>query len=380
MGAESDGLRSLRIGDVRTQVINVPLRSRFQIAGGDLRSPRNLSRVVIRIEATNGVVGFGEGVALPTVTGTTADGLRGAIRDQLLPVIVGHDCFDLSGLHRRMSSAIRGHEPAKAAVDMAVHDILGRTLGLPVATILGGAARSRVPLTHSIGIGEPDEVAGAALRAHEDGFGVAKLKIDGSPGEAEIVRCVRDAVGPNMRIRLDANAAFQSVDEAMRALNPLLAADIYMIEQPLQPDDLAGMSSLRRMLSPALLADEATGTPREVAAAIAARAADVVNLKTQSAGGLYPAMQAYAVCAANNIPVLVGSRMETGLGSAANVHLMAALGHLPHACDLKAAGTYVSDLVTVGIVVADGSATVPLDSPGLGITVDEGALNEFESP
>lgn len=368
----------LEIRGVHCTMVHIPLRSPFRISTGDLGRAGNLGRVIVRVDTDFGSA-YGEAVGLPTVTGTTAGGLLSAIESQLTPAILGHSCADIAGLHRKMASALMGHEPAKAAIDMAAFDLLGRRLDVPVATLLGGVARTRTPLTFSVGVGSGPDMAASATKAIGLGFAVAKVKIDGSIGEAERLDSVRAAIGPDVPIRLDANAGFVTAEEAERSMRPLMRSDIYMIEQPVRGHDISGMAYLRTRFDAALLADESTGTPVEVSRALLAGAADVVNIKTQSAGGLYPAMQAAAVADASGTPILIGSRMESGIGSAANVHLMSAVNRLPHPCDLKGPQTFVHDLLIKSLSIEGGMAVLA-EEPGLGVQADIAAIEKYALP
>jgi muconate cycloisomerase len=276
-----------------------------------------------------------------------------------------------------MNAALFGGEPAKAAIDIAVHDAIGKTLGTPVSTLLGGRSRTSVPVTRSIGVASPEAMTQQAKAAARDGIGVVKLKIDGSALDLGRIAAVRSGLGPHARIRLDANAAFTQPAAALRHLLPLLASDIYMIEQPLHPRLLAGMAEVRRGLSSSLLlADESIGSPVDAANAARADAADVWNIKVQGAGGLYPAAAIASLADAMGIPVLVGSRMETGIGAAAGLQLMASITELAHPCDLKAADTYDSDLLVESLQIVNGAARIP-DGPGLGVGVNEDVLAQY---
>lgn len=369
-------MSSPKVERIEVRPVSLTIEGDFRISRAVLDEASAIQRVVVRVVTTDGAVGFGEGVVIPSVMGLTGAGLLEAIELLFGPLLAGHDLFDIRGMHAAMDAVLPGYAPAKAAVDIAVHDAAARTLGVSVGALLGGRRRDSILVTQSIGAGEPEEVAAKVVRYCGAGITVAKLKLHCSEKDVEMIRAAREAAGPEILIRIDANAGYRTRQSAEEMLRRLLPFDIFMIEQPLPAEDLHGMAELARVLPVPLLADESVGTLANALAVIQGRAGDVLNVKVQMAGGLHRAMQIVDLAEAASVPVLVGSRMESGIGAAANLQLIGAITDLPYPCDLKSTDTYQQTTIRQEFVAHAGRIGIP-SSVGLGVEVSPDIADRF---
>jgi len=322
--------------------------------------------VVVRAVASDGAEGWGEARESLHITGETQESILAAVRRLFAPALEGHDPFDLDGLHRRMDAVAFANSCAKCAVDMAVHDLAARIAGLPLARLLGGAPKGPVASSKAVSVASTEKMVAQAEDYVAAGFRTLKLKtgIDAA-AELEAVRRVREAVGPGVRIKLDANQGW-TLAEATRFLERVEGFDVQMVEQPLPAWDLAGSAELRRRTAIPVMLDEAVKSPRDALRAIEAGACDYVNIKLVKTGGLHPALAVVAICAAAGVLCQIGT-LDTAIGSAAAWHLVHARPDIRFA-EINGPTRLEWD-VGSGIRVEAGAAVVD-DGPGLGITVD----------
>ena len=234
--------------------VGLPLKKAMGMAGSTVSRALN---ILVRIEAADGTVGWGEAASAPTMTGDTLGGLVSAVRDHLAPMLVGEDAWRRPALCRKLRRALYGNSGAHSAIELALLDLAGQASGLPLVDLIGGAVRFEVAPMWLLGnpTAEQDIVEAHGKRA--EGFGFFKLKIGTKPVETEIAAtlALRDALGAEMPLCADANCGL-SFDDAQRYLEGTREAGLMFVEQPLAHDDLAGLARLTR-LSPTLIgADE----------------------------------------------------------------------------------------------------------------------------
>lgn len=361
----------------------IPRRTPFEISRGTFV---RAARVFVRVTLENGMVGYGECGTLEgqgergtigVYSEETAASAYAVLAEQLAPALLGVEAVDLAGVHRVMAETTLLNPQAKAGIDMAIHDAVGKTLGVPAYVLLGGAYRKEIPLAQSVGVGSEREVVESAKRVVDEGYRVIKLK--GGRDIAEDVRrieLVRKAVGPDFPIRLDANAGYVSYDQVILALVRAQQLGLNELEQPLGRFDLSGMRRLAAELHTPIIADESMFFAHDAVNIIQSQAADILNVKVQKAGGLFPAIRIDHVASAAKVGVLVGAVQETGIGTAASLHLAAACKIMSCASDCRTHLVFEHTLLRNELVLKHGSARVP-EEPGLGIEVDEAALLRY---
>ena len=242
---------------------------------------------LVFVETDDGVTGIGE---ISSVFKRRGRLLCREVEQVLGPALVGEDPFRIALLLAKMDRALDGAEAAKAGLEMALYDIVGKALGTPVYNLLGGLVRERVPLSYSIPFGDPGEMAELAAALAGQGYGTVKVKVGVDPRrDVEAVRWVREAVGPDVRVRVDANMAWRTPKEAVAMIAQMEPYGVELVEQPLRPRNLEGMAFVRRHARVPIMADESVWTPEDAMRVIRAGAADVVNVYVSESGGLLPA-------------------------------------------------------------------------------------------
>jgi muconate cycloisomerase len=311
------------------------------------------------------------------------------IDDCLVPGLKDVDVRGLETVHAAMNRAVRGHPYAKAALEVAILDAVGKSLGLPVYQLLGGKVRDRVALAHSIGLMEIPQAVAEAEQVVAEGIRTLKIKIGVEiERDVAIVRAVRKAIGEGPQIRVDANQGYRSWREAVDAIARMAESGIVYAEQPVDGVDEMAEVSARSPVP--IMADESVWTERDVVRIAHARAAQYLSCYYTKPGGLWKAKRLLTVAGAHRMLADINGSAEMGIGNAANLHLAAAApeivlpGTIPVTSTAeiertKIAGRkYLDDIIAEPFGYEDGFLVVP-DGPGLGITVDERKLEKYRA-
>jgi L-alanine-DL-glutamate epimerase-like enolase superfamily enzyme len=356
-------LARVTIAELRTHRISAPLHTPFVTS---LRRTTTTDTVVVELVDSDGRRGYGEAPQVWRVTGENLAGAQACLDGPLRDVLVGADPDDLVPLLRRVRAAVHANHGAKAAADIALHDLAARRLGVPLARYLGGAA-TRVRTDVTLSVASAAELAEAAKARAADGFDVLKVKVGtDAAGDVARVLAIRAAVGPDVRIRLDANQGW-TAREAVRAMRAIedSGAGVELVEQPVPGHDLAGLAHVTANIDTPTLADESVYGVRELLAVIERRAADMVNVKLAKSAGLGPARVLLELATEAGLGTMVGTMMETHIGVGAAASLVAAYPTTA-VSDLDAAWWLSGSPVTGGIAYDGPVVTLP-DAPGLGI-------------
>ena len=374
----------LRIRKIEVLEATIPRNSAFEISRGTFVAAH---RVFVRATLEDGVVGYGEcgtlegagssGGSVAVYSEETQPGSLAVLVRQIGPALSGLDASNLAGVHRAIAEVTLLNPQARAGVDIALHDAVGKSLGVPAHVLLGGAYRDRIALAQSVGVRTDQEVVDGARRVVDDGFHVVKLKGGRDINEdVRRIELIRSAIGAAFPIRLDANAGYRTYDEIILALSRAQSLGLNELEQPLGRYDLFGMKRLAADLITPVIADESVFFAHDAMNLIRMEGADALNIKVQKAGGLQPAIAIDHLANAARIGVLVGAVQETGIGTAASLHLAAACRFLPYASDCRTHLVFEHTLLRSTLRIEDGYAHVP-QGPGLGIEVDETALARY---
>jgi muconate cycloisomerase len=352
--------------------VALPLKAPMKMAGVTITKADNL---LVRIEAADGCVGWGEAASAPTMTGDTLGGLVAAVRDHLGPLLVGQDALRHYELRRAMTRALMGNSGAHSAVEMALIDLAGRALGARAIDLVGGTRRRQVAPMWLIGNATTDEDIAEAHAKQREGFHFFKLKIGVKPLAAEIAatHAMRAAL-PETPLCADANCGLTPA-LARRYLDGTRKAGLLFVEQPLAHDDLAGLKALARGARIPLGADEGIHSLPDVEAHARAGVSGV-SLKLIKLGGLTNALAAAKLCRKLGLKVNVAAKIaESSIGAAAAVHLACAVPNVDWGVSLT--HFYLAaDVVRGPLPLRDGAVALP-DGPGLGIEVDEKAVERF---
>ncbi len=352
-----------RIAWTRASVVERPTSNRLTTSYGE--APEVRPHVVVEVGAGGGPIGLGEASPLPDFTGETAPTILQVLRETYLDALAGRDVTEIAAVMADLERHRPGNPSAKAAIDLALHDLAGKILGVPTSILLGGARRPSVRLARAAGIGPIAEVAALAERYIAAGFRTLKLKVGRDPQQdVERVRAVRGAVGPEVHIRIDANQGYDAAT-AIWVLGRLEDCHLDYIEQPVPRWDHVGMAQIRRATGMRVLADEAVHSPQDAIALIRAEAADLFALKFIKTGGLVRARQIAAIGEAAGIDCIVISTFETQIGAAAGLQLALTLPIGHHAHELTVFVTQ-PEMARTGIRL-EGDALFPAEAPGHGV-------------
>ncbi len=356
-----------RIDHIALREIRLSLKEPFRISSGIIHERRI---GLLELTERDGAMVWSECVAfqMPIYSPETIDTAWLAIREWLAPRLLGREWETPEEIHPLLDEHIRGHNMAKAALEMGCWGLTAELRGMPLADLLGGT-QTRVPTGISLGIQPtPEALVGRARSAVAQGYRKIKVKI--RPGQkVAYVAAVREALGSGVGIMADANSAYTLPDAFQ-----LVALDAYqliMLEQPLGDDDLVQHALLQQRLSTPLCLDESITSPDRARDMIALRSGRVVNIKPGRVGGFAASRTIHDVCQAAGVPVWCGGMLETGIGRAYNVAL-ASLPNFSLPGDLSPSARYwTRDVVTPEWTMdVDGMEHVPRDRPGIGVAVD----------
>jgi o-succinylbenzoate synthase len=357
----------VRIERVELRLVKLPLVHFFETSFGRVYDKQF---ILVRLDE-GGATGYGECVADvdPYYSAETNDTCWHIIADFIAPRVIGADFAHPRDVFGALK-AIRGHNMAKAAVEMAAWDLYAKERAEPLSRTLGGT-RDRIASGVSIGIQDSlDDLAAKVERELAAGYRRIKIKV--KPGwDLEAVRAVRGRFGA-VPLMVDANAAYTIADADHLA--ELDRFDLMMIEQPLDYGDIADHAALQRRLRTPICLDESIKTVSAAREAIAAGACRIINIKPGRVGGFAESIRLHDLCASHGIPVWHGGMLESGIGRAANIHL-ATLPNFSLPGDIAASKRYFDpDLIDPPIEVAsDGTVAVPTD-PGIGVAIQHDRL------
>jgi muconate cycloisomerase len=353
--------------------VALPLKSPMKMSGITIATAEN---VLVRIEAADGRVGWGEAASAPTMTGDTLGGLVAAVRDHLAPMLVGQDAFNRPALMLALRRALIGNTGAHSAVEMALLDLTGRASKTRlVDAVATKPLRTSVKPMWLLGNATPEQDIEEARAKAREGFHLLKLKIGVKPLADEIAAAlaVREALGRKMPLCADANGGL-TLANAKRYIERTRAANLVFVEQPLPHDDLAGLKALAKLRLPIGI-DEGIHSLADVTANARAGAAGV-SLKLIKLGGFTTAYEAAKVCRRLRLKINVAAKIaESSIATAAAVHLACVVPNVDWGVSLT--HFYLAeDIVRQPLAIRDGAVALP-QGPGLGIEVDEAAVERF---
>jgi L-alanine-DL-glutamate epimerase-like enolase superfamily enzyme len=331
---------------------------------------------IVRLVAADGSIGLGNIDPSPGYSIETIEQSLAALRDKLAPMVKGLDAGNPHRVVAAMDAALAGFLDAKAAIEMACVDMLARRLGIPVHQYLGGAVVERVRFNAWVGILPPEEAAAEARKWFDRGFRSAKIKVGGGiAADRERVRAVREAVGPSMALRADANAGY-SVDDAI-ALGKLLEPfDMQLLEQPVADLDLEGMAKVRRAIGIPVMADESITDYASLIAVIRADCADIVKLKVMKQGGFLRSRRMLETAAAAGMRVVVGHGFGLGVNTVAEIMMASTSSAVLEGLECVGPMKTADDIVTKRLDLNAGWADLP-QGPGLGVELDDEKIRRY---
>lgn len=359
----------MRITNVVAKPLSLRIIEPLKIAFASYSTVEN---VAVKVYTDEDIVGIGESCPIPEITGETKGTVLNIIENFLAPAIINVDPLDTERVKERMNKAVRGHTSAKAALDMAVYDIIGKALRIPIHDFIGGSYRETIDVGKSLSIKDPKQMARDALKVVDQGFKIIKVKIGKDPSvDIERVKAVREAVGDGIILRVDINQAY-SPKKALWVIGRIEKYEPELVEQPVQAYDLDGLAEVTASTRIPIMADESVHSPRDALEVVKRKAADIINIKLMKSSGISNALRIASIAEAADIPCYMGCMLETGIATAAGVHVAAAVKNIRYA-ELVGPVWLLED-PTTGVEIDNGKIRVP-EEPGLGVKIIEKSVN-----
>lgn len=332
--------------------------------------------VVVKLVSDEGLIGWGEAPHMVghSQRGETPDTVRVVLRRKLLPVLLGMDPMNQEAIGLALDRAVPGNTRAKGSLIMAAYDLTGKALRTPVYNLLGGLIRDRVSLSWSLPIQNTASIQEEARRMVDRGWRILKVKV-GRPNpmdDVAAVHAVRAAAGDGIRIRADANQAYD-VKTALKVARGMEEAGLEFLEQPVHQSDLDGLAEVTHQTSLPIMADESAQTAEDLMAIVRKRAADYVSIYVIGPGGLHNSKRMAVIAQSARMRGYVGGALESVIGASAGLHFAASSPAIDLGCEMSGQFLLTDDFGTRRLAMEDGALLVP-HGPGLGIEIDEEKL------
>jgi o-succinylbenzoate synthase len=337
--------------------------------------------VVVKIHTDNGFTGLGEASPVHVgFYGETQETVTLVVEKCIRPLVLGEDPLNIEKIECLLDLAVAGNSCAKAAVDVALHDVAAKSLGVPVHALLGGLFRDKAPVGFELGITKPEDVGKKILRFLEMRVKTIKLHVGTTPKEdVQAITALYDAVGNSAVIRADANGAY-STAQAIDVMKKVEEYELEYFEQPVSRWNIDGLATIKRAVNTPICVDESVWTIEDAMQICSKQAADVINIKIPRVGGLTKAKKIADIAAASFLKCHVGSETEFGVGMAAKAHLAVSLNN----ASCAAAGEFTEilhlkdNIVKEPVIWGDGYLR-PTGRPGLGIELEEEKMRLYGS-
>lgn len=376
--ASEPGRTLMKITHVEAIPINVPLKAGLTTKtshGEHFDSPY----VIVRVHTDGGLVGLGEATLSPRWSGETSPGCVAVIEGLLAPLLTGKDPTAVQQLRQQIDGAVRFNPYTKAAVEMALWDLAGKALGVPVHQLLGGQLRDEMPIKMVVGAFEVPKAVELARQFLDWGVKCLKVKVGLDPWQdLQRVAAVRELAGPDIPIGIDANCGWHA-SEASKMLARLSEFDILFAEQPIPTADPAELAELRRQTDIPIMADESVFTLNDAWHLTNRRAVDILSVNPGKHAGLLATLEVSHVARAAGLVCSMGSNLELGIGTAAMLHVGAAA---PSIASERYPGDFIgplyheADMLRSPLALGPERARVP-EGPGLGVELDEEQLEKY---
>lgn len=360
----------MKITSIQAHPVSLQINPEFAIMSS-IGEHRASPYVIVIIDTDTDARGLGEANVTPWWSGETQTGALAVIKDVLAPALIGQNPLHVSELREKMDRAVIGNPFTKAAIEMALLDLAGKFLGIPVHILLGGPSRpSSIPLRFSIGAFPPSHAAQVAEKAVTLGLRAVKVKVGlNVRTDIERVEAVRQALGEKFPIGVDANTGW-SESETVEAIPQLERLGVNVIEQPVRRGDFHGCARIRQRTSIPIMLDESIFTPEDALNAIRSDACDIISIYPGKNGGIGRALQIAQMAAAAGLECTIGSNLEWEIGSAAMLHLAVAIPNLSRkVCHDIIGSLYRTRHIGTELRFENGCAHVP-SGAGLGIELD----------
>jgi len=362
------------IQSVELYKLFVPLREPFVISLGPIHDVQN---VVVIIRTADGCAGYGECSPYMTINGESVDTCF-IVGQYFAKVLKGKNALNIEECMALMDRTIYANSSIKSAFDIALHDIAGQHAGVPIYKLLGGANDKVLQTDMTVSIGDPQKMKADAVRFQQEGFPAIKVKLGETlEKDVERIRAIREGIGMDIPLRIDANQGWRTADEAIAILQALAPFNIEHCEEPIARYKFMDLSRVSAASPIPIMADESLGDDHDAERLIALKACQMFNIKLGKSSGFHKGLKIAKLGAAAGMEMQVGGFMESRLGMTAAAHLALSNDYIHH-CDFDTPLMFTEDPVIGGLQYkANGVIEVP-DVPGLGAVIDERYLEKAE--
>lgn len=363
----------MKIKQIEVFSVNLPLIKPFIIS---YATYPHIQSIIVKLTTECGLVGWGESVPDEHITGETPHSTYAMLKNTLAPLLIGKNPMEFERIHELMDQSVHRAPAAKAAIDIACFDVVGKKLGVPVYQLLGGRYHEKFPVTHVLSIDKPEKMADEAEEKIKEGYHSFKMKVGVDvAGDVKRIQAVRQRVGEEIAIRVDVNQGWDNSANTLQAIRQLEFLNLDWIEQPVAQDDIDAMVEIKTKSTIPLMIDEGIKDMVDLRQIIAKRAADKINIKLMKCGGIYPAMKLANMAEMAGIECQIGSMVESSIGSAAGFHV-AFSKKIIKSVELTGPVKFSQDIGDL-----KESYIIPFiqlnERPGLGVDVNESVLAEL---
>lgn len=360
----------MKITEVIVRPVDIPRKDSFGVWRHQYKI---LPNVYVAICTDDGVTGYGEAAPIADYFGETQETAVEVLRKYLAPILIGKDPLNIRERVSEMDRVIPRNPCAKASIDIALHDLKGKALGVPVWSLLGGRSQTKIPLTYVVGIDSVEKMIEKALNGQKAGFPTIKIKGGHNiTQDLHHLKLLREAMGTEGSwLRLDANTGYNNSPETWRYADQLEELKVILFEQPFPAEEWDALRALRNRIRTPILLDESMQSGWAVQQLARSPEGFVANIKVQIAGGLLKASQLLDAIQHFRIPIMIGSHRESHVGNTASIHLASLIHKTDYTCDQRYAFAVApdADVVEDSPRLDKPTVSVP-DGPGLGLNVN----------
>lgn len=363
----------MKIKQIEIFAVNLPLIKPFIIS---YATYPHIQSIIVKMTTECGLVGWGECVPDEHITGETPESTYAMLKYTLAPSMIGQNPMEFERIHELMDKKVHKAPAAKAAIDIACFDVVGKKIGVPVYQLLGGRYHEKFPVTHVLSIDDPEKMADEAEEKVKEGYQSFKMKVGVDvAGDVKRIKAVRKRVGEEIAIRVDVNQGWVNSANTLQAIRHLESLGIDWLEQPVLQDAIDAMVEIKAKSTVPVMVDEGIRDMNDMREIIAKRAADKINIKLMKCGGIYPAMKLANMAEMAGMECQIGSMVESSIGSAAGFHV-AFSKKIIKSVELTGPVKFSQDLGDL-----KESYIIPFiqlnERPGLGVEVNEAVLAQL---
>lgn len=352
----------------------IALKEPFVISLGPQNDVQN---IIVIIRTKDGCAGYGECSPYMSINGESIDTCF-IVGQYFARALKGKNALDIGNCIEVMDKTIYGNSSIKSAFDIALHDIAAQHAGLPLYKFLGGEKNKVLETDYTVSIGDPQKMRADAIKIKEQEFPAIKVKLGESrEKDVERIKAIREGIGDDHPLRIDANQGWQTADRAIGVLNALAEFAIEYCEEPILRSHFMELNKVSEASPIPIMADESCGDEKDAERLIQLKACSMFNIKLGKSSGIFKALKIAKLGAKANMPMQVGGFMESRLGMTASAHLALANDHILH-CDFDTPLMFTEDPVIGGIDYRDKGVIEVPDTPGLGAVINETYLNTAE--